>query len=86
MWKKSVFIDMWNERDMENFKTMTPEERNESMADWMEELIIEAKKLYYTTDTPMMDDETYDCCEESLRALRPDSPVLSKVGYNMEGE
>lgn len=83
MWKKADLVDKWNRRDIEMLKTMGGLERNEAMADWLESLIMEAKRMYYTTGNPIMDDESYDDCEDKLRILRPNSPILDKVGYDM---
>lgn len=44
------------------------------------ELLIEAKKAYYTTARPIMDDHTYDTLEEILRQKNPYHRVFQKVG------
>jgi NAD-dependent DNA ligase len=46
----------------------------------LEEKIIEAKRLYYSGEATMSDDE-YDWWEEKLKKLAPDSRVLKTVGY-----
>lgn len=44
------------------------------------ELLIEAKKAYYTTGKPLMDDHTYDTLEEILRTKYPHHRIFSKIG------
>ena len=44
------------------------------------ELLIEAKKAYYTGGKPIMDDHTYDVLEDSLRRQNPYHRIFSKVG------
>jgi len=44
------------------------------------ELLIEAKKAYYTGGKPIMDDHTYDTLEEILRKQLPNHRIFSKVG------
>jgi DNA ligase (NAD+) len=44
------------------------------------ELLIEAKKAYFTSDKPIMDDHTYDTLEEILRQKMPHHRLFSKVG------
>ncbi|HBP50935.1 MAG: ligase protein [Candidatus Shapirobacteria bacterium GW2011_GWF1_38_23] len=44
------------------------------------ELLIEAKKAYFTSDKPIMDDHTYDTLEEILRQKMPQHRIFSKVG------
>lgn len=44
------------------------------------ELLIEAKKAYYTTGKPIMDDHTYDTLEEILRQKSPHHRIFTKVG------
>ncbi len=44
------------------------------------ELLIEAKKAYYTTGKPIMDDHTYDTLEEILRQKSPYHRIFSKIG------
>lgn len=58
--------------------------RNDKMADYLEEIMIMAKKEYYTTGEPIMDDPQYDKMEDVLKLLRPNSNVLKKVGYEIE--
>lgn len=57
---------------------------NELMISWYENFILEAKKAYYVSEEPVMDDQSYDKCEDLLRLLKPDSLALCKVGYEME--
>lgn len=44
------------------------------------ELLMEAKKAYYTGGKPIMDDHTYDTLEEILRQKLPNHRIFSKVG------
>jgi DNA ligase (NAD+) len=44
------------------------------------EMLIEAKKAYFTSDKPIMDDHTYDTLEEILRQKMPHHRLFSKVG------
>lgn len=45
------------------------------------ELLIEAKKAYYTGANPIMDDHTYDTLEDILRKKLPYHRVFTKVGH-----
>lgn len=45
------------------------------------ELLITAKKAYYTSGKPIMDDHTYDTLEEILRQKSPHHRIFSKVGH-----
>lgn len=51
---------------------LTPEE--------IGEILINAKKAYYTTSKPIMDDHTYDTLEEVLLQKSPHHRIFSKVG------
>lgn len=44
------------------------------------ELLIDAKRAYYTTSRPIMDDHTYDTFEEILRQKNPYHRIFQKVG------
>jgi len=44
------------------------------------ELLIKAKKAYYTTSRPIMDDHTYDTLEEILQKKLPYHRIFSKIG------
>jgi len=55
-----------------NLETITPEE--------LGEILMSAKKAYYTTDKPIMDDHTFDTLEEILRLKAPHHRIFSKVG------
>ncbi len=44
------------------------------------ELLVEAKKVYYTTGSPIMDDATYDTLEDILRKSLPYHRIFTKVG------
>ncbi|HNZ84576.1 MAG TPA: NAD-dependent DNA ligase LigA [Candidatus Woesebacteria bacterium] len=44
------------------------------------ELLIEAKKAYYTGGKPIMDDHTYDVLENTLHRQNPYHRIFSKVG------
>ncbi len=55
-----------------NLSTMTPNE--------IGELLITAKKAYYTTSKPIMDDHTFDTLEEILKQKAPHHRIFSKVG------
>jgi DNA ligase (NAD+) len=44
------------------------------------ELLIEAKKAYYTTGKPIMDDHTYDTLEDLLRQKAPYHRIFKKIG------
>ena len=43
--------------------------------------MLQAKEAYYNTSSPIMDDKSYDWIEDRLKNLRPDSDMLSKVGF-----
>ncbi|MDD3002306.1 MAG: NAD-dependent DNA ligase LigA [Candidatus Shapirobacteria bacterium] len=44
------------------------------------ELLIEAKKAYYTDSKPIMDDHTFDTLEDILRKINPYHRIFTKVG------
>ena len=44
------------------------------------ELLMDAKKAYYTTGKPIMDDHTYDTLEDILKVKNPYHRLFSKVG------
>jgi len=46
------------------------------------ELLIDAKKAYYTGGKPIMDDHTYDTLEEILKQRSPHHRIFSKVGHD----
>jgi NAD-dependent DNA ligase len=54
------------------------------MADFCESQIILAKKAYYDTESPIMEDIVYDKFEDYLKIIRPDSKVLEKVGTDLK--
>jgi len=56
-----------------NFQNKSPEQ--------IGELLIEAKKAYYTSGKPIMDDHTYDTLEEILRLKLPNHRIFTKVGH-----
>lgn len=45
------------------------------------EILIEAKKAYYTTGKPIMDDHTYDTLETVLKQKNPYHRLFSKIGH-----
>jgi len=45
------------------------------------ELLLEAKKAYYTGASPIMDDHTYDTLEEILRQKLPSHRIFKKIGH-----
>lgn len=56
-----------------DLQKMSPEE--------IGELLIEAKKAYYTSGRPIMDDHTYDTLEDILRKKLPYHRVFTKAGH-----
>lgn len=58
--------------DSPELKNISPEK--------LGELMIEAKKAYYTTGKPIMDDHTWDVLEDILRKKLPYHRVFTKVG------
>ena len=44
------------------------------------EILVEAKKAYYTTGQPIMDDHTYDTLEEILHQKHPHHRFFQKIG------
>jgi len=55
-----------------NLETINPEE--------LGEILMSAKKAYYTSAKPIMDDHTFDVLEEVLRQKAPYHRIFSKVG------
>ncbi len=58
--------------DSPELKNISPEK--------LGELLIEAKKAYYTDSKPIMDDHTYDVLEDILRKQNPYHRIFTKVG------
>ncbi|MFA6007218.1 MAG: NAD-dependent DNA ligase LigA [Candidatus Shapirobacteria bacterium] len=58
--------------DQIDLKNITPQD--------LGELLITAKKIYFTSDKPIMDDHTYDILEDILRQKAPYHRIFSKVG------
>jgi len=58
--------------DSPELKNISPEK--------LGELMIDAKKIYYTTDKPIMDDHTWDILEDILRKKLPYHRIFTKVG------
>lgn len=58
--------------DSLDLKSITPEK--------LGELLMNAKKAYYTTGKPIMDDHTFDTLEEILKVKNPYHRLFSKVG------
>ena len=56
-----------------NLETLTP--------DQIGQILIDAKKAYYTTSKPIMDDHTYDTLEEILKRLSPHHRLFQKIGH-----
>ncbi len=46
------------------------------------EILVDAKKAYYTTGRPLMDDHTYDTLEAVLKKKSPYHRLFSKVGHD----
>jgi DNA ligase (NAD+) len=44
------------------------------------EILMDAKKAYYTTGKPIMDDHTFDTLEDILRKINPYHRIFTKVG------
>ncbi|MFA6185266.1 MAG: BRCT domain-containing protein [Candidatus Shapirobacteria bacterium] len=58
--------------DSPELKNISPEK--------LGELLIEAKKAYYTDSKPIMDDHTYDILEDILRKINPYHRIFTKIG------
>lgn len=58
--------------DQIDLKNLSPED--------LGELLISAKKAYYTGGKPIMDDHTYDTLEEILKQKQPFHRLFSKIG------
>lgn len=74
------WLNKWNELHCKYIHEGTPKYRNEKMADYLEDLLVRAKKEYYESGDPIMSDKSYDRFEMYLESLRPDSYVIIKVG------
>lgn len=78
--------EIWNEEFKKRLKENKPYPYvNEKMADYLEQLLLKAKEVYYNTGEPIMSDSRYDRFEENLRLLRSNSEVLKQVGYKIKG-
>lgn len=53
---------------------------NGKMADYCEEIMVEAQKAYHVIGEPTMHDDWYNSLEMRLKSLRPESKILEKVG------
>ena len=73
------WLDVWNNKYCE-LVALGYSDRNDRLADWCEEIILEAKKRYYGQGDTIMCDGDYDAIEGRLRILRPNSKCLTKVG------
>lgn len=69
------YIEMWNENHL-----LLIRKRNTTMVELCENLLVQAKEAYYNSESPIMEDKTYDWFEDRLRILKPDSNILDKVG------
>jgi DNA ligase (NAD+) len=58
--------------DSPELKNISPEK--------LGELMMDAKKAYYTTGKPIMDDHTWDILEDTLRKINPHHRIFTKVG------
>jgi len=58
--------------DSPELKNISPEK--------LGELLIEAKKAYYTDSKPIMDDHTFDTLEDVLQKINPYHRIFTKVG------
>jgi len=59
--------------DSIDLQTITPEK--------LGELLMEAKKVYFTSGKPIMTDATYDTLEEILRQKMPYHRIFTKAGH-----
>ena len=57
-----------------DLKTISPQK--------LGEILVDAKKTYYTTGRPIMDDHTYDTLEAVLKKKAPYHRLFSKVGHD----
>lgn len=54
--------------------------RNDIFAIYIEDILKQASVAYYTTGETIMTDAVYDSLEDSLKVIKPQSPLLNKVG------
>ena len=66
---------------MSNMYSLSDFDLEKTTPERLGEILIEAKKAYYTTGKPIMDDHTYDTLEEVLKKKSPYHRIFSKVGH-----
>lgn len=66
---------------MSNMYSLSDFDLEKTTPERLGEILIEAKKAYYTTGKPIMDDHTYDTLEEVLKKKSPYHRLFSKVGH-----
>ena len=72
--------DLWNPQSAKLVAAgIVNEAWNEAMADWCEEMILEAKDKYYR-GIVFIHDDVFNKIEARLELLRPTSKILEKVG------
>jgi hypothetical protein len=70
--------EIWNAIDVQLLKLPWPI-RNETMADFLENVLEKAKTEYYNGN-PFLEDRAFDHWENNLKLLRPSSLLLQRVG------
>lgn len=69
------------DQEDERMRALNCELTNRCLIQWYEHVLTEAQHQYYLEGSEFMSDLTYDRFERGLKALRPDSEVLKRVGY-----
>lgn len=73
------YLEEWNTKHCE-FTNDPSVDRNMSMANYCEGVLLKAKEAYYNSGESIMLDITYDWFEDRLKILNIDSKILDKVG------
>lgn len=75
---KPVSKQIWDKLETDTFNTATTLSITE-----LENIILQASKAYYTTQTPLISDEAFDIIVDIMRKKDPHNTVLNTVGSEL---